>query len=1022
MKKLLSVSMTIIMLVSIVLPAFNVVAYRIHEQVTIEAHSTNPITIEEDEYLPDEGDYDGVLQLSAGYYEIERDFSQYAIITVTNNSDLPVEYYLTVSNVYDDIYLNFVRSGSPEIPLVIAPGETQEIQLDIFAQNATCGDYEFPIYANTIVDGNDTIDSKTTAYVSCPVVNLNVNLTKISEDPNTLAQIYSLKNNGPAVTDIEVSLAGELYDYLLFTPINEYIYMNYNEVIEFTAMPDLTKMKVNNVTSIEGQIVISAGGSSRYFDAKFDTQGQEITTITVGELVAMQMSGFDEESVQSKDYNQGTIKIPSNNNQCTNAGKVTTKVRIPSSYNSMSTKSNSSSGVRIFLTSRMYGGGYVNNIQTNYDYYINGVKAATSCNSGLTEVSIVELPTDNVKFGAMNTIVRDYDTNPGSHFVTANTEISIMYPGDTPISFIGSPKSLPDYRSLPDFAVYTENIFSNSENIIVGKESDISINLYNRGSAEGTFNITVADSNNVIYSEENRYLDAFSGETISFKWTPVSNKETITITLENTTEGIPEDIVDNNIATKVFSARERVVPQITAITPDYAVEGEAVVYANVSRFDDVVGVDFYVDDVLYTGEVKSSAYGGAKRYWINDKDMTAGAHIIKVAVSYADSDSTTATVEKTSEFTVLEIDWNKYEFILDENVGYAKFYLYSSVEDYASRLYNVYSDGDTYSFEMSKAVYDNMDDYSIIVVSDNAILFKDLTDKKALLLDDCNKINFVNEDIDVYEVMLESIDGLDIYSWLYCNDTIYVTPGSYTLSIEAGYMNEYKYINLDVDTSKADVDIDLLEYFDFFDVTFVDEIEGYLETTLVIKRQGYDYYDSIELYGSYDGEKYVYNLADYYIDEAEEALVLVRTNDILFVDELDVATGKVHESYRVDKSKLQKISLSAGGSVTDFGIIDVEIKTDKFTAWLDSNVIYVTHGEYDITVYCRDISDIFVTESDSIKYVETQSNDMITNISVTIDSAFERYAKVFGSGINIDKYMSGSPIEVKKDIYPLNIN
>lgn len=1023
MKKLLSVSMTIVMLISVVLPILNVVAYREQEQVTIEAKSSNPITIEEDEYLPDEDDYDGALQLSAGYYDIERDFSQSAIITVTNTSDLSVEYYLTVSNVYNDIYLNFVRSGSPEIPLVIAPGETQEIQLDIFAQNATQGYYEFPIYANTIVDGSGTVASKTTAYVSCPVVNLDVSLTKISEDPNTLAQIYSLKNNGNAVSDIEVSLKGELYDYVLLTPINEYVYMNRNEVIEFTAMPDLTKMKVNNVTKIEGQIVVSAGGSSRYFDAEFDTKGQEITTITVGELVAMQMNGFAEDSVQSKDTGMGTIKVPSNNNQCTNAGKVTTKVRIPSSYSSMSTKSNSSSGVRIFLTSRMYGGGYVNNVQTNYDYYINGVKVATSCNSGLTEVSIVELPTDNIKFGAMNTIVRDYDTNPGSHFVTANTEISIMYPGETPISFIGSPKSLPDYRSLPDFAVYTENIFSSTDNIIVGKESDISVNLYNRGSAEGTFNITIRDSKDIIYSEENRYLDAFSGDTISFKWTPDSNKETVTITLENTTEGIPEDVVENNTADKVFTARERVAPQITAITPDYAVEGEAVIYADVSNYVDVVGVDFYVDDVLFTGEIKNSTYGGAKRYWINDKNMTVGPHTIRVAVSYADSDTTTTTVERTADFTVFAKDWNKYEFNLDENVGYAKFYLYNSVEDSSTRLYNVYRDGAVCSYEMSKAVYDHMEDYSIIVVADNAILFKALTDEKALLLDDCNKINFVNEDIDVYEVMLEAIDGFDIYSWLYCDKTIYVTPGKYSLSVDAGYMDQYNYIDLEADALENDVDIDLLEYFNLLDIKFVDEIEGYIETSLVVKMPGEDYYENDYLDGNFDGEKYIYNLSDYYIDAAEEILVLVRTDDILFVDELDISSGKVNESFKIDKSKLQKISLSAGGSVTDFGIMDVEISTDKFTAWLNSDVIYVTPGEYDITVYCRDISDIdmFVTESDSIKYVETKS-DKKANISVNIDAAYERYAKVFGNGIDKDKYISGSPIEVNKDVYTLNVN
>lgn len=414
MKKVLSIMLSVIFVLTMLVPAFSTFAID-EDSVHIEAESINSMTIQESDSLPEDGDYDGVLMLEGGSFDIERDYSQSATIMVTNTSDLSVEYYLTVLNIYDDIYLNFVRSGSPEIPLVIAAGETQEIQLDIFAQNAKHRSFEFPIYAHTVMDDSETIDAKTTAYVNCPLVELDVTLTKINEDASTLAQMYSLRNNGRAVSDLEVSLTGDLYDYVMLTPINEYVYMNSRDVIEFTAMPDLTKMKMNNVDCIEGQIVVSAGGDSVSYDTKFDTQGQEITTITVGELVALQMNGFSTESLQTKAQGMGTIKIPSNNTQCTNAGKVTSKAWIPSTgKGSISTKSTDDSDVRIFLTSRMYGGSYVNKTETNYDYYVNGVKVATSHNSGLTEVSIVELPTDNIKFGATNVIVRDYDTNPGS--------------------------------------------------------------------------------------------------------------------------------------------------------------------------------------------------------------------------------------------------------------------------------------------------------------------------------------------------------------------------------------------------------------------------------------------------------------------------------------------------------------------------------------------------------------------------------------------------------------------------------
>jgi hypothetical protein len=64
------------------------------------------------------------LSVFAGTHSLERDYAQSANVSVTNDTDSVIEYCLVGSNGYDDVMLNFVKSGSIDEPLVILPGET----------------------------------------------------------------------------------------------------------------------------------------------------------------------------------------------------------------------------------------------------------------------------------------------------------------------------------------------------------------------------------------------------------------------------------------------------------------------------------------------------------------------------------------------------------------------------------------------------------------------------------------------------------------------------------------------------------------------------------------------------------------------------------------------------------------------------------------------------------------------------------------------------------------------------------
>lgn len=1025
MKKIIGLFLAALIVMLIFSPALTSFATE-NSTVKLMASSNDPITITKKTTLPDEYDFNGALDITGGYFDIDRDYAQECGIFVKNNSETSVEYYLTVMNTYSDIYLNFVRCGSVDIPLVIAAGETQQIQLDIFTQNAERSEYTLPIYAHIVENESEYVDSMTTAFLNVPSVELNVSFLKKSNDSHTLAQVFTIKNNGSDVSDFSVKVDDALKEYVFFSPSYENYPLKRGETIEFTVSPDLYKMKTYNMTKLEGQLIATSGGMQKSTAIIFDTLGQEIVTTTIGEIVSMQM-GLSANSLQSKSINGGTFTDTKKGKQCTNAGKVSVNQYVPATGKEpkiSSSDNSSSNGVRLFLTSRMYGGDYVNQVETNYDYYINGKLVSKSHNSGLTELSITELPTDNIKFGATNTIVRDYDTNPGTHFVTASTEITIFYPYDTPVSYIGSPDTLPDYRPLPDFAVYSENIFNKTADMVKGVESELSINVYNKGFSDGTFNIEVSDGNQLIYQETNRILSGFSGDVISFKWVPSEDSHTIAVKLTNTTEGMPERDDSNNTASRTFSVRPREIPQITSITPDYVVEGENIVYATVSKYSDVNNVEFYVDGDLYTGEVSSSVYGGATRYWINDSELREGSHEVRVVVYYDDGNDSYQTVEATKGLSVLAPDWNQYTFSLDDSLTNKKFYVYDESRQYSRRIYNVTQNGNLYTYSMSKAEYDEPNNYLLVVIADDAVLFKSLSDESDLLRTDGKTVTIEKNDaIQINSIYLCSVDEKNITASFYNQSILTLTPGKYEFVVDMNYLGDYRNVNIVIDVSEENKIIDLSEYCTQYIFNFADEIQGTPEAivyTFDSENRKQTIYPITQLNGT-ELLTLIPEDDQTTFDAATRAIVCVTTDDILYVAN---AKNFKHNT-TVSKNKLQKYNLSAG----DFTFTEIEVSCADFIASLKASTIYVTQGEYEITAYCKNLdnNELFASSYSDVHYVPEKDQNDEGSFAVKVSSAYDRYISLYATSsdknlIAIDHYFSGDMIPAAQDIYQANFS
>ena len=834
------------------------------------------------------------------------------MITVQNYSSEAKEFYLDIVNSYDDLSMEIIKTGSKSNPAIIAAGESVNVELSVFAQNAENEEYVIPVTAYVLTNGEYVEDSKNNIKLTCELPILNLSWSLVSSNESTLRQTWLVTNNGETLTDLFVTADEFLKDYVMFSPIVSNYELKTGESIAFEVRPDLAKMKNEVIESLSGNLIALCAGKTSNQNVVFETNGQEITVTTLGQLalnqdenpvtnfellsesaslqyyngesfvdiddttaqqdildendfinlsyytdiglgdgqentfsIQMKSSAVSESDIDStsvETLEDGTLvvhicqvlsgeeyqniiddsltaSIKSSNllslqrmstvqsaqlmsgddpieagerfllettftindvlniadygsdaigvlndiydfgclvetgvdavdvshnptltkeqkisylgaslmktiltggkaavaltnpvvgvffslltkplemlldeyqnqilreaglaelymkidgHQCTNRGRITLSFYVPD-YNR-----SGNSRPRMHTTSRMHGEGYVDKTDTNYDITLNGEDAGTVSNTGLTDVTIADVPTDNLKPGETNVIDYDYDTNPGSHSVTTDTEITILYPTDTEIAYIGDPDDLQDVRTKPDFCVYDENIFA-SDDLIVNEGGKLFFNAYNRGSRGGWFNIFCYENGNEVYREENYYLEAFSGKTFEIDWTPSAENTTVRVELVNTSIDLEERTTDNNSATRTVTARARQVPEINDLNAGTIYEHTAFsLMVDVEQGVDVTAASFTLDGTIQPTSVRRSDQGSNRRYWLTfDEGLEVGEHSLKADVSYKTSQESESVVSKNLTFSILEEVW---------------------IVPYASLSYGTYLSGTNYDF------------------------------------------------------------------------------------------------------------------------------------------------------------------------------------------------------------------------------------------------------------------------------------------------------------------------------------
>lgn len=705
--------------------------------------------------------------------------------------------------------------------------------------------------------------------------------------------------------------------------------------------------------------------------------------------------------------------------QCTNASRVKSSFYIPDFGDNQ---------VTIYETGRMYDGSpyggnagyaedqfggdhYIHNRDVRYDYILNGTKVGETKNNGLTEVSIAKLDGSALRPGT-NTLVRDYNTNAGHYSVVADTEITILYPADTEISYIGKPEGLEDVRLLPDFAVYEENILP--EAAIIGEATTVKVYVYNRGSRSGWTDISISDGATLLYSAENVKIDAFSDETVTFNWTPAAETTNLTVTLTNKSVGLAERKTDNNTATRAVKARSRQVPVIGSITPTEAVlEGSAVRFTvGISNIADVTSASFTVDGATQPSTLTALTADTAQAA-VKVHGLAAGGHTVKASVMYKTGPDTEAAVEG-AETTITIKAPSEIPFTIGADVIDSKFTIVRANDFRAVTVSNLTVA--THTVICNADMTEHPENYYLVTVCQGGLILTPLNElnNKELSLTGGKDITIESgSEVQLGRVRLQKLNGKSFYLDVTPKDGVLTCVGVNSCQLSIGY--SVAGMSLNANVSVADLTgsktINLADYYQLYHINmpanqqynentyFYGSI--YYKTALGTQR----YYPSTNNGIVYDAAKNQLTVLVTSSSPAEDAELLLTVNGNTLY-RLDLANGTdpitaEWNHYKVTYTCTQANTLSVSST---------QLEVSENTTSLGGQLLYLPVGEYNFLVnyaadgkQCHHTSKFVIADQDVTEDLPGPAENPATATFTwpstwSVDDAYLNYSVTDSSG------------------------
>lgn len=174
---------------------------------------------------------------------VAQGYAEEATLEVVGGS-APAIVFVRPDAVFDDLIVGFIASGSEDDPVELAANARRTVRLSVTSPDATKTSYQVPVGLYTLTSADADLSTATRVASSTialtvrfPVVSLSV--TRLREDPRTLAQTWRVTNHGDDLSDLTIQGRGSAASLLDVQPWMEHVALAKAEAMEFEVVPQL---------------------------------------------------------------------------------------------------------------------------------------------------------------------------------------------------------------------------------------------------------------------------------------------------------------------------------------------------------------------------------------------------------------------------------------------------------------------------------------------------------------------------------------------------------------------------------------------------------------------------------------------------------------------------------------------------------------------------------------------------------------------------------------------------------------
>ena len=609
-----------------------------------------------------------------------------------------------------------------------------------------------------------------------------------------------------------------------------------------------------------------------------------------------------------------------------------------------------------------------------------------------------------------------FNTNPGSHSIDTDTEYNFFIPDSTLIAYTGTLDDIEDIRSLPDFAVYPENIYSSDDNYI-GDSNPVTVKVYNRGPRGGWTDVEVKIDGNTVHREENKYISGFSGEEITFDFTPTSEKHTVSVTLNNKSVETQERTEENNVVeSKDIYFKRYEVPEIVEITPDTIriadTDEGAFVKVAITKDYTVKKVIFKFDDEVLSEEAYTPGIGEASVYIPKEK-LTVGDHKLTAELVYKENATTDNTISEEKQINVKikesinfavktdEESYVNYTVLRKNKYDGRQYYSSSYIVSSVDRKYNA----EKKQYECKMYLYEDMqitDDYDVILVYDNGIQLIPLNELNGstFSMDGAKKVTTEYTDAfsNIYINKPLKINGYELNEWIdgwySYRDNFLVGDGIDSLEMKVDYnvSGGNDSVTESLDMTKEDGVITLVD--NTKTITFTN-YAGNIPNREIVAESGDDYYYLDCSFNTSDNNKMMAVLTSkankqfqdadkvifYFMDDEAIYEIDLKTlaEDVVDLESIRNNYNKVSYVYDSNNTQILSRTIQRKKENSGAGTGTYELKTDNILAATGEYIIKTKYKSKGIVL--EDTQEIVVSGTD-VEIVLPEAEEEMTTISV----------------------------------------